>query len=189
MAMGDGAPIRRAAARRWRTWRLGVRSAGWLVVRMEDLKRDPAEFGGVQDIVMRPEAIRQRYCAARGCGGAGYVQLGEIRHPRSGVVLYRIFCRWHMVLLVLLQDVMLGDPSPTSEARNLALAVGVQPQLLAMIGADPSAVSGIGLFNPKYARCVHCGGGFVGEIAGMFSGTRYVHTCGVTNAQARQERG
>ena len=151
------------------------------MVMVEDIKRDPAEFGGVQDIIMVPDAIRRRYCAARGCGGAGYVQLGELRHPSSGLMLYRIFCRRHFVLLVLLQDIMLGDPSPTSEARNLAETIGVN---LPMLQMDSEALLGIGLFNPEYARCVRCGGGFVGEVIGMFSGTRYIHTCGVPKQQA-----
>jgi hypothetical protein len=141
---------------------------------MEDLKTDPEDFGGMQTAKLDYEQIAQRYCYAKGCAFKGVSQFGMLRFAGS-VTTYRVICRRHMILMVLLQDMAMGDPSPTAEAR--ALADLFQLNYVDLIDREPSSLDGIGLFNPLFARCARCGGSFVGESIGLFKGERFTHTC------------
>lgn len=157
---------------------------------MEIIKRNPEDFGGFQDVVLTPEERVARYCAVAGCASSGYTQIGMPKYKSDSsqqpVSTYRLVCRLHVVLMTILIDSFYGDPSPLTEARKMAQHVGLDfVMLIDEASARPGGDEGLGLFNPAYARCVNCGGAFIGEKQGMYTGTRYVHTCGVTAAEAR----
>lgn len=149
------------------------------MIGMESFKRKPEEFGGIQDWRMSAEELLLRYCCARGCGSPGYVQMALPRLAgRDG--LFRALCRKHFVQMVYVQSAFLGDPSPEGEAREIAETIGMPFDPL----RDLDAAS---VFSPRFARCLDCGGGFVAETQGMYAGQRYIHTCGVTNREARDQ--
>lgn len=150
---------------------------------MEDVKKDPKDFGGIQDRQMDSAEMAQRYCCLRLCGYPGYVQLGLPRRSSTpDVRLWRLLCRKHFVQMVYVQAAFMGDPSPEGEAREIAEVLG--------LGFDPLRdLEGASVFSPRHARCLDCGGGFVAEKQGMYAGQRYIHTCGVTNREARGASG
>lgn len=150
---------------------------------MEETKTDAADFGGVQDRVLRRDEIAWRMCCARGCSFPGAVQMPMPRINNETTPLWRVLCRQHFIQIIFVMDAFLGDPSPASEANRLADVLGY--------GGDPLRHwkdSTALVFNPEFARCASCGGGFVAETIGMFSGRRYVHTCGVTAAERREQQ-
>lgn len=164
---------------------------------MESFKHNPEDSGGVTDRILSTQERLERYCAVRGCASGGFTQIGNPKYraaepegmPGSDpVATYRLMCRKHVVEFTLLLDAFFGDPSPLSEAQHMADWIGLDFSMLVdEAGARPGGADGLGLFNPIWARCVRCGGAFIGETAGMFSGTRYVHTCGVTSREHAEE--
>jgi hypothetical protein len=136
----------------------------------EIIKWDPSEFGGLQFQFLTAEELRWRMCCRKGCGYPGRVQLTQPRILSREPSCYRALCSTHFVQLVMVTNAFLGDPSPATEASAMADFLGVQGDWRS------SAVPG---FSPAGSRCVDCGGTFVVETIGMFSGQRYVHTCGI----------
>jgi hypothetical protein len=154
---------------------------------VEMIKRDPAEFGGIQSQPLSGVEITQRFCCVKFCANPGKLQF---RIPSNGSsVFYRIVCAPHLVQLHLLIGVMFGDPGAVTEAREVARLLEVEQLPAVMRDLLPGAEleTGMGLFNPRYGRCARCGGGWVVEKQGMFSGERYVHICGVPGRPGRKE--
>jgi hypothetical protein len=145
----------------------------------EQVKLDPGDFGGFQIAPMSMEERAQRYCCAAGCAFPGFSQMtlrgiqgSAPEQPRE----YRLLCKRHVVLYVLMVSAVLGDPSPSAEAREVA----------DIIGLDWIELNGpVTVFDPDRSRCVRCGGGMVAERVGMYSGTRYVHTCGEPKSKGK----
>ncbi len=151
---------------------------------MEDIKTNAADFGGIQDRVLTKLELESRMCCARGCSTCGAVQMPLPRLKGEETPLWRILCRKHFIQMIFLVDAFLGDPSPNCEANRIADQLGADPALYLRHWKDSIAA----IFNPEFARCAKCGGGFVAESIGMYSGKRYVHTCGVTAAERRSQR-
>lgn len=145
---------------------------------VEQVKRDPADFGGLQFRILTDDELKWRYCSARGCGYPAAIQMPQPRFPDEQRV-WRTLCSQHFIQVVFVIDAFLGDPSPSSEANRLAEAIGYVGDPLRHWKDTPATV-----FNPAFARCARCGGGFTGETIGMYSGSRYIHTCGVTSREA-----
>jgi hypothetical protein len=141
-----------------------------VVKSVEIIKRDPEEFGGLQFKFLDAHELAWRMCCRRGCSYPARVQLTQPRILSSEPASYRTLCAKHFVQLVLITNAFLGDPSPATEANAMADFLGVSGDW------RRAAVPG---FHPEGSRCVECGGTFVAETTGMFSGKRYVHTCGV----------
>ncbi len=147
-----------------------------MVMGMESIKHDPADFGGIQNEMLPMEARAARYCVAAGCPFPGFsqMQLQSTSGPMQiGPPEFRLLCKKHVVLYTLMVAAVLGDPSPTAEAHQIADAIGIDWDMMWDLGDGLPTV-----FNPEHARCVNCGGGMVGETIGMYSGKRFVHTCG-----------
>lgn len=149
---------------------------------MEEVKTNAADFGGIQSRVLTRKEIAWHMCCAKGCAFTGAVQVPLPRLSNEETPLWRILCQQHFIQIIFVMDAFLGDPSPASEASRMADALGY--------GGDPlrhwkDSVALI--FNPEFARCARCGGSFVAETIGMFSGKRYVHTCGITAAERRDQ--
>lgn len=145
---------------------------------METFKRDRREFGGQQFVFMSPEEIASRMCCAKGCGEPGYVQT-MVSVPDDPPEIYaalglRIMCKWHLVRVALAIATVLGDPSPSGEAMDVARRVGVDWSVF--LRDKPIAEP----IQPEEFRCLTCGGQLAAETVGMFSGRRWVHTCGVS---------
>lgn len=141
---------------------------------MEHVKKDPAEFGGVQFQILTEAELPWRMCCARGCGYPGAIQMPQPRLSTEDVKEWRVLCSQHFIQIIFLMDAFLGDSSPASEATRIAQAIGYVGDPLRHWKDTPAFI-----FNPEFARCAKCGGSFVVETIGMFSGQRYVHTCGV----------
>jgi hypothetical protein len=160
---------------------------------VETIKHDPEEYGGVQDRHLTPEERATRYCAVKGCASSGHAQIGLPKYNIAGaegepVALYRLLCRKHVVEMTALIDCFYGDPSPLAEAKLMASHLGLEYSMLVDESeARPDGADGLGLFNPIWARCVRCGGAFTAETVGMYTGLRFVHTCGVTLKEHRDE--
>lgn len=137
---------------------------------MEHIKHDPHDFGGLQTSLLSSEDISQRLCAASGCAAFGHRQI-EI--PETQPTQYRIVCKRHDVLIWLLISASLGDPNPSQEAERIAEAIGMPFDLIKTM--EPSYT-----VSPERFICLQCGGRLMAETAGMFSGRRWVHTCGVS---------
>lgn len=141
---------------------------------VEFVKTNPDEFGGIQFECLPFPELAMRMCAYRGCSFPGQLQVPQPRlsdgEPRS----WRILCNKHLCQMVYVMDAFLGSPSPGSEAARFVEAFGLPASTLEHF-RESAAI----LFNPRFARCVDCGGSFVAETIGMFSGKRYIHTCGV----------
>lgn len=140
---------------------------------MEHLKHSPADFGGIQPRKLTPEEIGQRLCCAANCAGFGHSQV-EI--PETIPAQYRVVCKRHAVLIWLLISASLGDPAPAHEAERIAEAIGMPFDLIRSL--EPSyAVS------PSKFVCLDCGGVLAAETVGMFTGARWVHTCGISQRE------
>jgi hypothetical protein len=146
---------------------------------MEQVKRNPMDFGGIQFSILTPEELPWRMCAARGCGYPGAIQMPQARLSNAGKS-WRVLCIRHFIQVIFLIDAFLGDPSPATEAQHIADELGFIGDALRNWKEDVTAV-----FNPEASRCSRCGGGWVAETQGMFTGRRYIHTCGVTARDAR----
>ena len=140
---------------------------------MEILKFTPEEFGGIQFESLTLAELALRMCAFRGCSLPGMVQVPQPRLDDGEPASWRILCNKHLTQMVYVMDAFLGSPSPGSEAARFVEGLGLPGSTL-----DNFQSSAASLFNPRFARCVECGGSFVAETIGMFSGKRYVHTCG-----------
>lgn len=137
---------------------------------MEHIKHDPNDFGGLQSKQMSSEEIGQRLCCATGCASFGYRQI-EILETEP--TQYRIICQRHEVLVWLLISASLGDPNPSQEAERIAEAIGMPFHLIKTL--EPSYT-----VSPERFICLQCGGRMIPETVGMFSGRRWVHTCGIS---------
>jgi hypothetical protein len=150
---------------------------------MEEVKRNPMDFGGLQFTLLTKQEMAWRMCAAKGCGYPGAMQMPQPRLSNEAVKSWRVLCNRHFIQVIFLMDAFLGDPSPATEAQHLADQLGLVGDQFRNWKQDVTAV-----FNPEFSHCSKCGGGWVAEQQGMFSGRRYVHTCGVTVRDARGQR-
>lgn len=141
---------------------------------MEIIKRNPNEFGGVQTTLLSETERAARLCAAKFCGHPGYVQQilpGSITEELTGRT-YRVICKLHYILQTMLMAAGLGDDSPMGEARAAADEVGLD--WAEFLKARPIPVP----VQPQEFLCLLCGGRMMSETVGMFSGRRWIHTCG-----------
>lgn len=130
----------------------------------EALKTYPNDFAGFQVGQLPTEQIMQRLCCARFCDGRGRVQIAV---PGG----YRIICGRHAVILLLNSLALLGDTSPSGEAKEYAEILDVPWAVV--LATEPSYPT-----TPESFRCLRCGGGYLPETVGMLTGKRYIHTCG-----------
>lgn len=134
---------------------------------VEDVKQNWDSFGGFQKDRLPSGDIEMRMCAARGCGKSGKVQ---IMIPGG----YRILCARDAVLHCLITAAMLGDPTPASEAREYARALGVDWDDF-LRTAEPKQPT-----TPEHFVCVHCGGKMEAdprEWPTYEASKRYIHNC------------
>jgi hypothetical protein len=137
---------------------------------IDDLKINPEDFGGFQTSDLSLRDAQKRYCAAQFCSFPGWGQIViPLTEPRS----LRIVCRKHLVLYTLMISAILGDPSPTAEARRVADETGVDWGMFLEMTEPLKSPS-----SPENFICIRCGEGMIGETIGMYSGKRFVHTCG-----------
>lgn len=138
-------------------------------VRIEILKRDPNEFGGIQFRSLTPEEIVQRTCAAKFCSwrGRSQVQIPSVENFPT----FRVYCGPHWIKIQMMTAVLLGDPSPFEEARQLAEKLNIDWGLVASLQPKDA-------LPPEAFICATCAGGMIVETVGMFTGKRYIHTCG-----------
>lgn len=148
---------------------------------VERIKHDPKQYGGEQDHVLTFDELAQRLCVAKGCGGQGYCQTA-IGLPGSAKT-FRIVCRQHHLMIARAIGTVLGDPSEADEARDLASMLAITWDEARKFSAGQATP-----ISPEDWRCGECGGRLAPETVGMFAGTRWVHTCGVTARQARGPR-
>lgn len=130
----------------------------------EMLKHSASDFGGWQSARMSTEDIGQRLCCSRGCGWSGARQIWV---PGG----YRIVCKLHAVVLVIMQLALLGDTNPRGEAQEYADVLGLEWNLL--LSTEP-----LHPCSPETFVCIHCGGRLMSETVGMYTGKRWIHTCG-----------
>lgn len=122
------------------------------------------DFGGFQVGRLPWEQVKARFCCARFCHSTGMTQV-----PFSGG--YRVVCGRHAVVILMMTLGVLGDPSPVPEVREYARKLGVDwDRLMETEPRHPVL--------PEHFVCGRCGGGYLMETQGMFTGKRYVHTCG-----------
>jgi hypothetical protein len=97
----------------------------------------------------------------------------QVQLPPTGddILTYRVYCGVHYIRFTIVTALSVGDPSPFSEAKRLALSMGVDWALV-------KNVSEVSIADPDHFACSKCAGGMIVETAGMLSGRRYVHTCG-----------
>lgn len=134
------------------------------VVLTESLKRDPADFGGIQPSRLSTPEVEQRLCATRFCSNTGRIQIAV---PGG----FRVVCGRHAVLIYMMTLGILGDPSPIPEVREYATKLGVDWEVL--LSFEPKHP-----IMPEGFVCLRCGGGHLVETIGMFKGSRYIHNCG-----------
>lgn len=132
---------------------------------VEVFKRNASEFGGWQDHALGASEIRERLCCAAGCGWNGATQIWTA----SG---YRVVCKVHSVMLTVMMLGLLGDPAPIEEAKELAHMLGVDWKII--LDSEPRQPC-----SPDAFICLTCGGVMISETVGMYSGRRWIHTCGV----------
>lgn len=146
-------------------------------IAVEVIKHDPAIFGGWQSTQMSPEEVSSRLCVAKGCGDSGFLQVLVWPPEDSDKPTLRIVCKRHLVKVVLAMGVVLGDPSPVGEAMDLLRRIGLASDA-AWLREKPYAEP----VMPEDFRCLACDGNgrLMPETQGMFSGRRWVHTCGET---------
>jgi hypothetical protein len=132
----------------------------------EVLKHKASEFGGTQDAQLTAEAIKQRLCCARGCGWNGATQIWT----PDGL---RVMCAPHTVLIMVMLLGLLGDPAPIDGARALADRLRIDWSVI--IDQEPKQPC-----SPESFICLNCGGRMMAETVGMYSGHRWIHTCGVS---------
>jgi hypothetical protein len=141
----------------------------------EQIKHDARDFGGLQFALLSPEEVAQRMCCATGCGNPGYLQqlLSVPDDPPEvyNAIGLRIICRVHLVRICLAIGTVLGDPSPTGEAMDVARRSGLE--WVRFLRERPKAEP----INPEEFHCIICGGRLMAETQGMFSGRRWIHTC------------
>lgn len=149
---------------------------------MEIIKFNAEEFGGLQTELLEPWERVQRFCCALGCPqpGAAQMRLVTVQPVETvgAVPTYRLFCKRHIVQYLLLVGSLVGDPDAIAEARLVADAMGIDFDMMLDLCKPPTA-----LFDPPTSRCIRCGGRFVVEQIGMFSGQRYVHNCGISKRE------
>lgn len=138
---------------------------------VEIIKHRPEEFGGIQTTLLDEAEKAARYCAAKNCGGAGWVQQ-ILPGSNEDVQTFRVICKLHYVLVAMLMSAGLGDDSPLQEARTAAEEVGLDWAEFMAARPIPSPV------RPEEFLCLSCGGKMMSETVGMFSGRRWIHTCG-----------
>lgn len=128
---------------------------------------NPDDYGGFQTRVLTVEEASQRYCCRRYCSTPGLIQM---MIPGEGGKTFRVVCGRHFIMLMIIQAAVLGDPSPLSEGRRLAEKYGIPFENIPDLNVPQIA-------NLDTAICERCGGGFIKELAGMYAGSRWVHTC------------
>lgn len=138
---------------------------------VEILKHYPHEFGGIQTTLLDEIEREQRMCAAKGCGGAGWVQQ-ILPGSNEDQQTFRVICKLHYVVMAMLMSAGLGDESPLQEARTAAEEAGLCWE--DFMAARPIPVP----IRPQEFLCLDCGGKMMSETVGMFSGRRWIHTCG-----------
>lgn len=138
---------------------------------MEQIKRDSNEFGGFQVERLPEGELAQRLCARRFCGAEGYLQLVI---PFEIPKMYRIVCKRHFVMMMMISAAAMGDPSPVGEARRIAEAIGFDWALMGEI--EP-----LNIMTPESFVCSKCGEKMLPETVGMYKGLRWIHTCGEPN--------
>lgn len=138
---------------------------------VEIIKHRPEEFGGIQTMLLDEFERSQRLCAAKWCSHPGWIQQilpGSDEDNQT----FRVICKLHYVLMAMLMSAGLGDESPLLEARTAAEEVGLPWAEFLAARPIPTAV------RPREFLCLDCGGKMTSETAGMFSGRRWIHTCG-----------
>lgn len=131
----------------------------------EALKRQAQQFGGIQYALLEAEEVKARLCAARWCGNPG---IGQVIDAEG----YRVLCAAHMLRLYLVMYVLLGNPMYIDDAQRQAKALGIEWSAMLRDRPLPEPIA------PEEFRCILCGGQMTAETVGMFSGRRWVHTCG-----------
>lgn len=140
---------------------------------LEALKHNYEDFGGIQSFLLPQPMIEQRICCARSCPHSGFVQ---VQIPLETPEQYRVLCKSHYVLTCMMTAAALGDPAPAEEAKRVAEAINMDWSTFLRVVEPKHAV------QPENFICMKCGGAMVPETVGMYSGKRWVHTCGVSNS-------
>lgn len=135
---------------------------------MEQIKRNPDEFGGLQVRLLTENEMLQRLCARRFCSSGGHIQISI---PFETPPMYRIFCKRHFVMLMMVSAAAMGDPSPVGEAQRISDVIGFDWK-------EMSSIEPLHLITPDSFVCSICGGRLMSETAGMYKGLRWIHTCG-----------
>lgn len=150
----------------------------------EVIKNDSKSYGGWQTYTMTSEQLAQRMCVAKGCAEPGYIQTLLWPPGDSEPPMLRILCRRHIVKVSLAMSVVLGDPSPVGEVNDLLRRMGEPGPAADWLRERPYTEP----IMPEDFRCLACAGTgrLMPETQGMFSGKRWIHTCGET---VRERRG
>lgn len=138
--------------------------------KVEIIKHNADDFGGIQFEQLSPKEVQQRKCAARWCRWAGQVQV-QLPPIDGDIASFRVYCGVHYIRFTIVTALSVGDPSPFAEAERLAEFMGVDWTLV-------KNVSGKTLAKPENFVCANCTGGMIVETIGMHTGKRYIHTCG-----------
>jgi hypothetical protein len=142
----------------------------------EILKTDPSDFGGIQYGLLDEDGCRVRLCCAQGCCRPGWTQLTV---AFGAMPAYRIVCRVHAVLAMMLSLSALGDSVPSVDIVEMARALGVN--LRDLLVSEPEVVS-----LPDKWRCFTCGNGLLFEHFGADDEYgAWIHKCGVDRLHGR----
>jgi hypothetical protein len=120
----------------------------------------------------------KRFCCAYGCARPG---VSQMTIPGMDPRRYRVICSVHLVMLTMLTCAGVGDPSAFGEAQRVAQLIGLDWNEL--VDAEPLQV-----VSPEKFVCLHCGGRMQAETIGMYSGKRWIHTCGISMREHRGNR-
>lgn len=146
------------------------------LVSLESMKHDPAEFGGIQGHPLSQAEIQERLCCAQGCSRYGFAQ---IIIPLEVPEQFRILCKRHYILVWMMTSAAIGDPAPAEEAKRIAELINFD-WFAFLYEVEPKHA-----VQPENFICMNCGGSLVPETVGMYSGKRWIHTCGVDRASGR----
>jgi hypothetical protein len=142
----------------------------------EIVKTDASDFGGLQYELLEESACRVRLCCAQGCCRPGWSQ---ITVGYGSLPAFRIVCREHAVLAMMLSLSALGDSVPSVDIVDMASSLGVN--LRDLLSAEPEVVS-----LPDRWRCFTCGNGLIFEHFGADDEYgAWIHKCGVDGLYGR----
>jgi hypothetical protein len=148
-------------------------------VAVEIVKRDGAEFGGMQFRNLGEEACSLRMCCARNCARRGWAQITVAYVPPC----FRVICKEHALLGQILMLSALGDTVPSVDIKSAAESIGVD--LNNILKAEPEVVS-----LPDKWRCFNCGNGLLFEHFGADDEHgAWIHKCGIDGYGADGLRG